>query len=595
MKALKTVKEAHKKNASQSSYQNTSHTSQNGTSSLAGQLINRLSKIEAEEVDHLSNYFEDRIQIQKESIDKWFALQGDLYNSFTKYKNDIFHSEKEKADNNLESLLSNLQGENLFQENYTLDVEKKLNPEQAKALSQQPWFDGFMKAQTAKFIQNLHSLAKKMVEVRLPNTIQEKRKTIVAAIENCLKVIDKSNTSDGVDPYIKHNLGEVYKQINELQAYDNIIPQIIKDLSEKPEEYARELSPMVQEFLVKLELLNKDIDQNLYKDASNKQLYEKIDKDEPNKIRVSRYGIEVTSGMLVSLKPAKGLQASVVAFYINYLNEKIEATNKTLADGEKIQLASEPIDIYGGEEILYQVLGRDRNFKGVYKRIGFVFHIDQTHYILVELYDSNGKGAYELVIYDSNLKEYEHCHTRLKALFAEIVGEDELGRTTSKFGGAGAGGTREKFGSTMTKAYTAGLDRSLPTRIANCPQQMNGYDSGVFVLKNAALLSENRKVMQGTYSQKEIDMFRYEIFNSIIKMSRTDDINFAYTTSNVPAPPLYGNYTSSLPQTSPLNLTTSANVPSYGHSTGLGYQTPLQRDLASTYVANQWLTYQPRE
>jgi len=167
--------------------------------------------------------------------------------------------------------------------------------------------------------------------------------------------------------------------------------------------------------------------------------------------------------------------------------------------------------------MLYGELGPGKNLREIYRRMGYIFHVDLSHFILVELI--NGDNKSELIIYDSDLKEYEHTHTKLKALFSEVVGEDEMAKTATMH----FGGTRNKFASS-----TLGNERNLQTRAANCPQQMNAFDSAVFALKNAYLLTDNKKIMQGSYTQNEINAFRYEIFNNVIKAGKIDETNFTH-------------------------------------------------------------------
>jgi len=356
-----------------------------------------------------------------------------------------------------------------------------------------------------------------MVEARFPSTLQERRKTLSQNIENCIKIIDKSSSSDGVDPYIKHKLAELYKLVNELQAIDNVVPQIIKNLSEKPEEFCKELAPIIQDFLSKIEGINKDFEQNTSNDSSNKLFYDKIDRDDPNIIRVRKQNIDLTNGILSSLKPGKFLHPSIVHVYLLSLKEKSETINETLPEGEKIAIYGQPIELYGGEDMLYGELGPGKNLREIYRRMGYIFHVDLSHFILVELI--NGDNKSELIIYDSDLKEYEHTHTKLKALFSEVVGEDEMDKTATMY----FGGTRNKFASS-----TLGNEKNLQTRAANCPQQMNAFDSAVFALKNAYLLTDNKKIMQGSYTQNEINAFRYEIFNNVIKAGKIDEANFTH-------------------------------------------------------------------
>ena len=518
-------------------------------SNITKQLLSRIANIEKEDVDHLHNYFDDRIQIQKDSIEDWYVLQSDVYNQFRSYKSDTYNSEHNKADDNLDSLTSSVGNDTLFRKGYVLDIDKKLNIDLAQLTTSHQWYNEFKKAQSNKFISSLNNISKKMVELRLPNALKDKRKGLITSIDNAIKIIDKSNSQDGVSPFIKHNLTELYKYINELQAIDNIIPQIIKDLNEKPDEFIRELSPIINDFISKLEAINKDFGQNTFKDSSNKSIYDKIERDEPNKIRANSYGIELTSQILATLKPSKYLNPSIVHFYLSFLNEKIEtSTNQTLAEGEKIFLSTQLVELYGGEDVLYLALGKDKISKKSYRRFGYLFHIDLNHFIFVEFINNSSSNNFnstgfntssssssnksELIIYDSNFKEYEHAHVKLKSLFAEIIGDDQLAKTSYKFGYSG---TKDKFAATTMGSlgsYERPYEKGLLSRAGNCPQQMNNYDSAVFALKNANLFSENKKIMQGSYIQNEIVNFRYEIFNMIIKTGKVDDVDFAYKTAD---------------------------------------------------------------
>jgi len=330
-----------------------------------------------------------------------------------------------------------------------------------------------------------------------------------------------------LNPHFKHHLTELAKNLQEKQRMDNIIPQILRDLSSKPSEYVKEVTPLLKEFAAKLEEMKKSFEQNLFKDSSNRTLYANIDKEDATKVRASRYGLNITSGELSSLKLGRVLHPFIIKFYLSFLSEKTEKNNAKLGDLEKIYISDKVFDVYRGDGQLYAEIGKDNSIIFAYKRLGFLVAIDDSHIILVEVRRTDKELHRELIIYNSDVKQYEIFHNKIYSLFRSCMGFDEP--STIEPARESFYGTRTSFRKTdfAGRTFTTSIQKNnvLELKVANCPQQLNPYDSAVYACKNATLLCADKKITQGTYSQNDINLFRYEIFNTIVKIGTNNDAN----------------------------------------------------------------------
>jgi len=176
--------------------------------------------------------------------------------------------------------------------------------------------------------------------------------------------------------------------------------------------------------------------------------------------------------------------------------------------------------------LLLAELGKEGgNLLNYYKRIGFLIGVDDKHFIFVEIRKTEDDLRKELVIYNSDIEKYQMFHSRIYNAFRSCLGLEESDRLNSALGF-----TKPKEALSLSSKVNRSQPQTkashvLDLKIANCPQQVNPFDSAVYACKNASLLCLNKKIMQGIYSQNDINQFRYEIFNLLLKVGNDADMD----------------------------------------------------------------------
>lgn len=497
--------------------------------SIAALLLKSLRRPGTDEVDELSSYFDQRTNIQKEYVDTWFELQDSTFSKYEKYKAD-FNDLRHKANANTTKFLQNVEGSSLLRRDFVLDIESELKGPEHEDLVASEWFQHFKRHQSSQFVKLLHEIAKKVISSRFTKVQQEQRKELEETIEKQIKAIDKcrnGRTGDKINPYFKHHLSDLALSINELQRIDNIIPKILKDLQARPKEYVKEIVPAFKEFSAKMIKVYKDFEDNTFKDAGNRVHYTNIDKEEPDRIRASRYGLNIANRDLGTLRTGRLVHPLVVTFFLQFLKEKTQQINVKLGENERVYLYDSIVDVYRGDAILLDEFGKEgSNIWRYYKRLGFIIGVDDRHIIFVELRKTDDDLKKELVIYNSDVEKYQMFHRKIYEIFRNSLGLDEPEVMMNSLAFRPRD-SREAFGASMRmKMQTKNsVGHVLDLRVANCPQQVNPFDSAVYASKNASLLCLNKKIMQGMYSQADINQFRYEIFNIILKIGNDADVD----------------------------------------------------------------------
>ena len=459
---------------------------------------------------HLNN----RIALQKQALSDWQQLHKDIHNQYKGYK-DHFVLVKEKADANLKRLQNAVDNKNLLDSDFSLNVdqlEADIEPELREA--NEMWISTFVTDQSEKFNSIFHQIAQRVTQQRLSQQFLEKRKKVEEALKEHFSQLDKIKGGQQVDPFIKHDLLGVIKKVSELQQLDGIVPGILEDLKSKPDEYIKNLKPVLQDFLRKLRLLTSDMEKLVVRDAAYKDLYKALENEDPNQIRASKYGKHIVNSDLLALKLDRP-PVKVMEFYLNYLAERLAVKNQEIPDGEKLFLAESLYDIHGQEGSILKELTKNALAKTTYKRVGLIISLASDHYILVEVMINNLRGVKELCIYDSNLKEYQHVHSKLYTLFKDIAGDIDVGAMTQ------TGGWQRDTGK-MSMTMSASSSSFMRVKQTNCPQVLSRTDSGLYALKNAQLFCENLKPGPGSYSFKDMETFRYDVFATIVKSKFSD-------------------------------------------------------------------------
>ena len=116
-------------------------------------------------------------------------------------------------------------------------------------------------------------------------------------------------------------------------------------------------------------------------------------------------------------------------------------------------------------------------------------------------------------------------HSRIYGIFRVCMGLDESEKLSGSVG-VKLHESRSQFTQSMRASRVPRVSNVLDLKIANCPQQVSPYDSAAYACKNATLLCLNKKIMQGMYSQNDVNQFRYEIFNIALKLGNEIDVDF---------------------------------------------------------------------
>jgi len=495
---------------------------------IASLLIKSMKHPGTDEVDELSTYFEERSIRQKEYINSWFELQDTTFSKYEDYKSD-FSDQRRKAEGNNLQFLNNIETSSLLRRDFTLDLESEFKGPEYEQLTTADWFQQFKRHQSAQFNKLLHEIAKAVVNSRFTKVQQDQRKSLEENIEKHQKAIDKCRTGrsgDKINPYFKHHLGELVFCISELQRLDNIVPKILKDLQSRPKEYVKEIAPGLKEFADKMQKVYKDFETNTFKDAGNRTHYANIDREEANRIRVSRYGFNVANRDLATLRPGRLVHPIVISFFLHFLKEKNQQRNIKLTENERVYINENCIDVYRGESLLLAELGKEGgSLLNYFKRLGFLIGVDDKHFIFVEVRKTEDELRKELIIYNSDIEKYQMFHSKIYSSFRSCLGLEESDRLNSALGF-----TKPKENLSLSSKVNRTqpvikASHVLDLKIANCPQQVNPFDSAVYACKNASLLCLNKKIMQGIYSQTDINQFRYEIFNLLLKIGNDADMD----------------------------------------------------------------------
>ena len=467
-------------------------------------LENRQKEYDSSETQDFAVHLKNRGSLQKQALERWQQIHTDIFSGYDEYKN-VYSSAKLKGDDNLQKFQSAVKQKDLLSREFTLEVEQlTAGCDSSLVDTNKEWISTFAQDQTSHFSQLFNSLAAKVSQQRLSLQNIEKRKKIEESIEKLFSDLDKAR-QDKVDPFIKHDLYGLTKKITELQQLDSIVPSILEDLKSKPEEFTRSIKTIFTEFLKSIKTLSQDMEEMVVKDSSFKDLYKTLEKEAAHQIRASKYGLTILNSDLVALKQMKP-PINVLEFYLHYLSERIEKESNLVPEGEKIFLAESIFDVHGQHGSILKELTKNALLKTTYKRVGIVLSMASDHYVLVEVSINTVKGLKELCIYDSNIKEYQHMHSKVHGLFRDVMNEAEMGlmsQTASKFNPESSQGLQ--MGSFMR------------IRHVNCPQVLNRNDSSLYALKNAQLFTENLKIGPGSYSSKDIETFRYDVFTAVAK------------------------------------------------------------------------------
>jgi len=496
---------------------------------IATLLTKSIRRPGGDEVDELSTYFQERTSRQKEYINTWFELQETTFSKYEDYKSELSEQRRKAEANNLK-FLNNVETSSLLRRDFLLDIESELKGAEYEQLATNEWFQGFKRHQSTQFVKLLHEIAKTVIASRFTKIQQEQRKALEDSIERQINAIDKcraGRSGDKINPYFKHYLGELVFNITELQRLDNTVPKIIKDLQSRPREYIKEIAPVIRDFADKIAQVYKEFESNTFKDAGNRLHYTNIDREEANRIRVSRYGFNVANRDLATLKVGRLVHPIIVNFFLNFLKEKTQQRNAKLGETERVYVNENVIDVYRGESLLLAELGKEGgNLLNYFKRLGFMIGVDDKHFMFVEVRRTEDDLRKELIIYNSDIEKYQMFHNKIYSVFRTCLGLEESEKLATSLGFR-TGKDQEAFSlsSKMNRTQPRSVSHVLDLRVANCPQQVNPFDSAVYACKNASLLSFNKKIMQGIYSQTDINQFRYDIFNLLVKISNDQDID----------------------------------------------------------------------
>jgi len=499
---------------------------------IATLLTKSLRRPGSDEVDELNTYFQERTSRQKEYIDSWFELQASTFSTYENYKTELSEQRRKAEANNLK-FLNNIETSSLLRRDFLLDIESELKGPEYEQLATNDWFQQFKRHQSQQFIKLLHEIAKTVIASRFTKIQQEQRKSLEESIERQIAAIDKckiGRTGDKINPNFKHYLGELVFNITELQRLDNTIPKILRDLQSRPKEYIKEIVPVIRGFADGIAKVYKEFESNTFRDAGNRLQYTNIDREEANRIRVSKYGFNIANRDLATLKMGRLMHPLIINFFLHFLKEKTQQRNAKLGETERVYVNENIIDVYRGESLLLAELGKEGgNMLNYFKRLGFMIGVDDKHFIFVEVRRTEDDLRKELIIYNSDIEKYQMFHNKIYAIFRTCLGLEEseklatsLGFRTTGKDGQEAFNVSSKLNRTQPRS---GISHVLDLRVANCPQQVNPFDSGVYACKNASLLSFNKKIMQGIYSQTDINQFRYEIFNLLCKIANDHDMD----------------------------------------------------------------------
>lgn len=223
-----------------------------------------------------------------------------------------------------------------------------------------------------------------------------------------------------------------------------------------------------------------------------------------DRIVIEKYNVVIIKEKMNCLSPKTWLNDEVINFYMCMLQERDLALttdsngNRTLSHFFNSFMICKLLNIDGKNEIgIYQYKNVNRWTKNVnvflMSKLFIPVNIRQAHWAMIVVYIQSKRIHY----YDS--KGYRGLNTYLEPILQWLIDE-----STTKYNGI--------YKDMMNKNDWQLLDQE-----TNVPQQVGGYDCGVFAILAADFVSDDIPLNIDTYVQNEIAAYRQKIYASILR------------------------------------------------------------------------------
>lgn len=252
-----------------------------------------------------------------------------------------------------------------------------------------------------------------------------------------------------------------------------------------------------------------------------------------DEVILSQFGVSLTNEDLSSLRPGCKLTSRLANFFVEYFRALGDSTRAITKANRKLvyvlQLA-DLAELMKGDIAVGSDINSERwrkqsqQFRGKGKTIFHEFHkviapirLSPEHIVVAEIRNGSIAGSglagsfprpttSEILLFDSNHKEFRHLHNSLYLIIKRYIYEELL----------------EKSGNTQSECYQDSLQYLF--RRGSCTQQLvNTYllrerdpDSLLFPLKNLQVLVNSEDIESTVHGPKEIEGFRYELFQLLL-------------------------------------------------------------------------------
>lgn len=199
-------------------------------------------------------------------------------------------------------------------------------------------------------------------------------------------------------------------------------------------------------------------------------------------------------GSLLRLRPEQWLNDKVIDYYAQLIRER----EKPLSERFGLLTTLTAFQISNGTitEDKSKIIMQNMDLESK-SRVFMPTNIGNSHWVLISMNFEEG----QIELYDSMVKGYEEeRHKLLSVFFKWFEREVEKSDNPDSLDGF-----------------------HLQVKSNNeIPQQPNGYDCGVFVLRNLELLTKSQKITEESYSEHDIRKMRTEILNAILDKTKWD-------------------------------------------------------------------------
>lgn len=262
-----------------------------------------------------------------------------------------------------------------------------------------------------------------------------------------------------------------------------------------------------------------------------------------DEVVLSQFGISLTNSDLASLRPGSRLTSKLTNFFVEYFRALADSTRAITQANRKLvyvlQLA-DLAELMRGDLAVGSDINSERwrkqteQFRGRGKTIFHEFHkvivpirLSPEHVVIAEIRNGSVGGSgltgsfprpitSEIILYDSNHKEFRHLHNSLYLILKRYIYEELL----------------EKSGNTQSECYQDSLQYLF--RRGSCTQQListyllreRDPDTLLFPLKNLQILTGTGDVESSSSGPKEVEGFRFDLFQLLLNRASTSPSGF---------------------------------------------------------------------